>query len=217
MADSFPYLIAVSRTGELLKAIQNAQAPERFTVKFLEDLGYKSTNDRLFIGFLKALKFLDSNGIPTQRYFKYLDVNESKFTLAEGIRDAYDELFKVNKEAHKLNKADLTGKLKSLTQGKLSKSVLDSIARTFAEVVKLAEFTVYPPVLNPVDNHNESEDKKQVEDEKAKPSGADRHKKPHGESRLIDSLNYRIEIVLPPSRDKAVYDAIFRSLKEHLL
>lgn len=32
----------------------------------------------------------------------------------------------------------------------------------------------------------------------------------------IDSMQYHINIVLPESRDQAVYDAIFKSLKEHL-
>jgi len=31
------------------------------------------------------------------------------------------------------------------------------------------------------------------------------------------ALVYRIEIVLPAVRDQAIYDAIFRSAKEHLL
>jgi hypothetical protein len=41
--------------GEILAAIRNAQAPERFTHKFLSDLGFRSTNDRPIIGMLKAL------------------------------------------------------------------------------------------------------------------------------------------------------------------
>ncbi len=32
----------------------------------------------------------------------------------------------------------------------------------------------------------------------------------------IDSMQYHINIVLPESRDQGVYDAIFKSLKEHL-
>jgi hypothetical protein len=32
----------------------------------------------------------------------------------------------------------------------------------------------------------------------------------------IDGLVYNIQIVLPESRDQAVYDALFRSLREHL-
>ena len=32
----------------------------------------------------------------------------------------------------------------------------------------------------------------------------------------LDSLQYHINIVLPESRDQAVYDAIFKSLRDHL-
>ena len=32
----------------------------------------------------------------------------------------------------------------------------------------------------------------------------------------LDSLQYHINIVLPDTRDQGVYDAIFRSLREHL-
>jgi hypothetical protein len=41
-------------------AILDAQPPERFSLKFLENLGFTSTNDRLFIGILKDLGFLKS-------------------------------------------------------------------------------------------------------------------------------------------------------------
>jgi hypothetical protein len=36
-------------------AMLDAQPPERFSLKFLENLGFTSTNDRLFIGILKDL------------------------------------------------------------------------------------------------------------------------------------------------------------------
>lgn len=50
-------------------AILDAQPPERFSIRFLENLGFSSTNDRLFIGILKELGFLNSDGAPQQRYF----------------------------------------------------------------------------------------------------------------------------------------------------
>ena len=34
------YLTRAKNTGDILKAIQSAQAPERFTTKFLEGLGW---------------------------------------------------------------------------------------------------------------------------------------------------------------------------------
>jgi Family of unknown function (DUF5343) len=42
-------------------------------VKFLENLGFTSTNDRLFIGILKDLGFLNRDGAPQRRYFDFLD------------------------------------------------------------------------------------------------------------------------------------------------
>lgn len=37
------------------------------------------------------------------------------------------------------------------------------------------------------------------------------------ESKITPSLHYNIQIHLPETRDAAVYDAIFKSLKEHLM
>lgn len=49
-------------------AILDAQAPERFSIKFLENLGFTSTNDRLLIGILKDIGFLNADAVPQQRY-----------------------------------------------------------------------------------------------------------------------------------------------------
>jgi hypothetical protein len=54
-------------------ALLDAQAPERFSVKFLENLGFTGTNDRLLIGILKELGFLNADAVPQQRYFEFLD------------------------------------------------------------------------------------------------------------------------------------------------
>src|SRR5439155_19073282 len=81
-------------------AVLGAQPPERFSIKFLENLGFASTNDRLFIGILKDLGFLNADGVPQQRYFDFLDRPQSKMVLAEGIRDAFSDLFAVNTKAN---------------------------------------------------------------------------------------------------------------------
>ncbi len=214
MADSFPYLASVGKLGEMLLAIRNAQAPQKFTVRFLEDLGYKSTNDRLFIGLLKALGFLDANGTPTQRYFDYLDETRSKEVLAVGIEQAFDQLFRVNRKAYQMTRGGLKGKLKSLTQGKLSASVIDKMTSTFLELVKHADFSeVEGPTLPPAEEIAEEAE----EEGEAGPAGGIPLPRGAHDWRPIDALSYRIEIVLPASRDRAVYDALFRSLKEHLL
>jgi len=51
---------------------------------------------------LKALGFIDDAGVPKQRYFDFLDQGQSARVLAEGIREAYSDLFNVNKNAQTL-------------------------------------------------------------------------------------------------------------------
>ena len=62
------YLTSTRNLDGILSAIQTAQAPPRFTISFLENLGYRSSSDRLIINVLKALGFLNADGSPTERY-----------------------------------------------------------------------------------------------------------------------------------------------------
>jgi len=100
MAVPTSYLVASKKTRDILSAIQTAQAPKRFTFGFLESLGFKSTNDRLIIPVLKSLGFLTSNGDPTNRYFAFLDQTRAPRVLGEGIREAYADLFQINRKAY---------------------------------------------------------------------------------------------------------------------
>ena len=58
------YTVKPNSIPAYFDAIRNAQPPERFAIKFLENLGFTSTNDRLFIGVLKELGFLTNDGVP---------------------------------------------------------------------------------------------------------------------------------------------------------
>ena len=94
-----------------------AKAPDKFTTKFMADLGFTSSNDRQFVNVLKAIGFLDDSGTPTERYFKFLDQSFSKQMVAEGIKEAYADLFALNTSANKMTKAEVEGKFKTLTNG----------------------------------------------------------------------------------------------------
>jgi Family of unknown function (DUF5343) len=59
-----------------------------------------STNDRLFIGILKDLGFLNRDGAPQPRYFEFLDRSRSKLVLAAGIWEAFGDLFGMTDPAH---------------------------------------------------------------------------------------------------------------------
>jgi hypothetical protein len=203
------YLISTKNLTDILDAIRNARAPERFTVRFLENLGFKTTNDRLYIPVLKALGMLDQNGAPTQRYFQFLDDSQWKAVLADGIENAYEDLLRLNKKAYELSRQAIIGKLKSLTEGKKSPAVLGYMATTFLELSKRADFEP-----KTAEASSEAVEETPIEESLSASPGA---VTPQRMVRGIDSMTYRIEVVLPASRDRAVYDAIFRSLREHLL
>jgi hypothetical protein len=208
------YLITTKNLEPFFNSLITAKAPEVFTVRFLESLEFKSTNDRLYIGLLKGLGFLDANGAPTERYFRFLDQSQSKRVLAEAIQEAYADLFAVNVKANELTTAEAKNKFRTLTQGKNSEKVLALMANTFKALVDYAEWT--PEAKKPTKKEG---DPRPQDSKQATPEGdAEKHEEDEGVTAKIENpqLHYNIQIHLPESRDQAVYDAIFKSLKKHL-
>src|SRR5580692_156221 len=108
------YTIKPGSIPAYFDAILQAEAPERFSTKFLEGLDFKSTNDRAIIGILRDLKFLDADAKPTKLYFEFLDRERSKKVLAPAIRVAYADLFAVNRDANKFTLQETKNKLRTL-------------------------------------------------------------------------------------------------------
>ena len=134
------YTVKPNAIRDYFEALLDAEAPDRFTVRFLENLEFKSTNDRLFIRILKDLGFLDADGVPTNRYFEFLDRSRSEIVVAEGIRDAYADLFAINTRAHELSMNDVKNKLRTLYKGSKSDIVIDRISSTFVALCEYADF-----------------------------------------------------------------------------
>lgn len=205
MALMTAYLATTKNAEAFFNALQTAKAPERFTTKFLKDLDFTSSNDRLYIGILKGLGFIDDSGIPTERYYAFLDHSESGRVLADAIQMAYDELFALNKNAQSMSVEEVKGKFKSLTQGSKSENVISLMANTFKALCELADWST--PASEPVPTSEvkvlevaQQADTKSVE----LPS-----------NRQLE-LHYNIQLILPESRDPAVYDALFATLRRHL-
>lgn len=163
------------------------------------------------------MKFLDEAGKPSARYHSFLDDTQWKRVLADGIREAFPDLFRVNRNANSLPRDQLAGKIKSLSEGKVSPAVLANTTKTFVELVKLADFSASQDE-QPLSESAESE---RADEEKTSMTFADGTREESKSNSTATAggptLVYRIEIVLPAVRDQSIYDAIFRSAKEHLL
>ena len=135
------YTIKPGAIPEYFKALINAEAPERFSTKFLESVDLKSTNDRLFIGIMKDLGFVDTDGVPKPRYYELLDKTKWKTVLAAAIKDCYSDLFAVNKDANTLSVDEAKNKLRTLYAGAKKDTVITNIAKTFKALCDEADFT----------------------------------------------------------------------------
>lgn len=212
MALNSSYLVTTKNLESFFNSLITAKAPESFTQKVLESLEFKSTNDRLYIGLLKGLGFLDANGVPTERYYKFLDQAQSKQVLAEAIREAYSDLFAVNIKANELSVQEAKNKLRTLTQGKNSDNVLALMAGTFKALVQYADWGATTKKVE-----EKKEKTQEAETSKELPPVPDDSDEDIPSGKLNNAqLHYNIQIHLPESRDAAVYDVLFKSLKRHL-
>ena len=196
-----------SKIPQYFETILNAQAPEKFTIKFLKDLGFTSSTDTQFINVLKSLGFLDESGAPTEKYFQLFDRSIYKKLIAEGIRKSYSDLFALNVNSQLMSRDELKGKFKTLTGGQKTDSTLSQMISTFMNLCAYAEWSDTTMTFVTQDKIEPAIEEKAVP--VMKPVAES------NSSRGLD-LNYNIHIHLPATRDQSVYDALFASLAKHI-
>lgn len=204
------YLTSTKNFDSIMNSILAARAPERFTNKFLEDLGFKSSNDRLITGVMKGLGFLNETGEPTQRYYDFLDQTQSKKVLAVGIQEAYKALFDLRRDAQNMSQDEVKNKLKTITQGQKGERVIESMAKTFKTLCDYADWSDPETIEDESEEVEESQTNVSQLKENSRELVTVQSKKSLG-------LCYNIQIHLPETTNMAVYDAIFQSIKKHLM
>ena len=196
MALSNTYTVVNGQLPEFFQKIQDGQAPDKFTQQHLKDIGFTSTNHRAFIQILKSLGFLTPDGTPTQRYHEYRNRAVCKKVMGTAIKEAYSDLFVIKEKPTANDKDIIQGKFKSSFN--TSDLVAERQAKTFLALLELADLE---------ETHLTEHDTSPTE--RTDPQiVTSRSKSP--------SLHYNIEIHLPATKDIEVYNAIFKSIKEHL-
>lgn len=205
------YLITTKNLNSIINSVVSAKAPDRFNNKFLEDLGFKSSNDRLYVGLFKALGLIDESGMPTNIYHKFIDQSETSSVLSECIQVAYEDLFNLRRDAQNLSLDEAKGKIKTLTQGQKSEKVITLMASTFKALCEIATWNKNIKYKNEnIVNKDNLDPKPKILDEIPKDVNIE------NKNNKVIGLNYDIQIHLPETTNMAVYDAIFQSLKKHL-
>jgi hypothetical protein len=204
-----PFMNGYGTTAKILTKIKEAQTPDRFTQDFLSTkLGFPGGTARAFIPLAKRLGLLEGDGKPSDLYKAFRNHAHSKAAMATAIKKGYSQFYERNEYAHDLDKKKLEGLVVEITGLEAGHATTRAIVGTFETLKSFADF-------------NKPEIRK--EDPPEPKAGGSMKSSPEVEVPSEDSsdiklnLAYTINLVLPKTEDVAVFNAIFKSLRENLL
>lgn len=205
--EKLPYVMAYSVISKTLEKVKSAATPDRFTQDFLSTkLGVRGGSAKPVIPFLKRVGLLGTDGAPTDRYKRFRNSAASGSAAAEALKQGYKPLYDRNEYAHDLKDSEIKGLIVESTGFEPGGSTVKAILGSFKA---LKEFGKFDGVAS-VEKGEES-----VGDESGSGAGGDEADADRGTAKL--GLSYTINLNLPATSDIAVFNAIFRSLREHLL
>jgi hypothetical protein len=205
MSLSGAYVQGYGKIKELFTKIRDGQAPQQFTQQLLKDWGFSSSNDRQFLSLLKSLNFLSPDGKPTTLYHSYRDHSKSEEIMGDALKEAYKDIFLIKANPTADDKKAIEGKFKSYHNS--TDRVAQLMTNTFLALLALANLnTKNKPLVEEKESEIPKSEIDIVNESKEQPRFPIMG---HG-------LYYNIQIHLPATKDVEVYNAIFKSLKEHL-
>lgn len=201
-----PYVMSYGNITKVLERIRTAQVPPRFSQDFLETtLNLSGGSARPLIPFLKRTGFLGSDGTPTDLYKRFRDDTQRGGAAAEALKIGYADLYRVNEYIHDATDAALKGVVLQVTNFEPGSSTVKAIIGSFKAIKADADFTV--GVENSAPSTDAGRDGRSVAGDGDAPLSLGSELR----------IGYTINLNLPATSDIAVFDAIFKSLKDHLL
>jgi hypothetical protein len=198
------YVQSYGQLPEVLKRISEGQAPDKFTRQHLKDLGFASTSFHAVIPLLKTLGFLAPDGSPTSRYHEYRNHPQSRKVLGQALKEAYGDLFTIKSNPTTADKSLIEGKFKSAHN--TSERTAQLMTSTFFALLGMAD-----TATDTLRVENRPDDQTNL----ASPALTEARHPPSSQHRT--TLHYNIQIHLPATKDVEVFNAIFKSLREHLI
>jgi hypothetical protein len=199
------YVTAPGNIEKALIGIRAAATPDQAAQDFVKNiLKIPGGSGNQMAAFLKKIGFVRPDGTPSEIYKRFRNPSSSGAAVAEALRIGYPALFQRNETWYTLNDEELRGLIVEETGQAHDSSAVNLAMATIKGLKKYADFgaatrvTVVPP-----------EDPKTLPPNPPLP--------PQPPQNLGLNLGYTINLNLPPTSDIAVFNAIFKSLKEHLL
>lgn len=212
MAINLPYMVSSGTLTKILNKICDASIPENFNSDFLgTKLGFPGGNQRAFIPWAKKCKLLGEDGTPTQLYKDFRNPTHRGVSMATALKKGYEELYVRNEYAHDLSRPDLLKLVTDATGLAHDNTAVKAIVASFFNAKEFADFD---GILSQVEKSTQIENKVESSPNE---KGNEVTPKNITKKQIDLGINYTINLVLPKTDDPAIYNAIFKSLKENLL
>lgn len=209
---ALPYVTAPGNVTKALNAIISAATPKKVTQDFVKEiLKIPGGSGDQITSFLKKIGMAGPDGTPTDTYKKFRNEATRGAAAAAALRHGYAPLYKRNEYMHTLTVAKLKGLIIEET-GADQKNI--GVAQTAKCIQGINAFASHDE--EPTETDITEQENSKLE------SLADRNipavpQLPPAESSVGMNLSYTINLNLPATSDIAVFNAIFKSLKENLL
>lgn len=206
----FPYSPHAAKIKLFFDHIQKAGVPEKVTLKYLEQVGFKSKNDRYLLPILKFLGFVDEGGKPTPVWNGYRDRQTARTILAHAIRKSYADLFKTYPDADRKDSEALQNYFSAKTN--VADTTNSLIVATFRALVASADFDV-PGGGSHDESRNAPPTLAVSLEERKSLDGAGVGYQRGG----CPTININIQLQLPATEDASIYEKLFAALRKHLI
>jgi hypothetical protein len=207
---SLPYVTAPGNVERALKQIKLAATPEAVSQDFVKTiLGIPGGSGNQITAYLRKIGFAAPDGQPTDIYKKFRNTVTEGWAAAQALKTGYAPLYVRNEYMHQLTDEQLRGLIVEETGVEQDSAVVSNVLGCIKHLKKHAKWNAEvieegiersPVVTSPHPDH-----------------GQHNFAPAEVSSRLGLNLGYTINLNLPATSDPAVFNAIFRALKEHLL
>jgi hypothetical protein len=206
---NLPYVSSSNSLKTAFDKIRTAATPPRVTTDFVNTvLQIKGGTGGAITPFLKRVGFVASDGTPTELYKRFRNPVSGGPAMAEAILHGYALLAKANENFYRLSDQELFALIVQVTGVDANNAAAKMTLACLKVLKTFADFESTDSAPTAIDRPNGDE-----------PIGQAISISPPQVSsgRVGLNLSYTINLNLPATADQAVFNAIFRSLKEHLL
>lgn len=207
---SLPYTTAPGNVEKALRGIKTAATPERVSQDFVKTiLQIRGGSGDQVTAYLKKIGFANADGTPSDIYKKFRNSASTGAAAAEALRVGYAALYKRNEYMHQLSDKELRGLILEETGLGDDSSVVGWVMSCIKAIKKFADWS-QPETASQAHTL-------QLPSPKADANPGGPFPPPDGGRPVGLNLSYTINLNLPATSDIAVFNAIFKSLKENLL